>query len=263
MNDTLRQNRGNNKVLSDKERQKQRKNRRKKVIRNRILLGVFSLIVITVLFFTLPFFKIKSYEIKGAAFSDTTILAEAAAGLKGQNILVYSPKNILLSAVQLPYIEKVNISTGINGVATIQITEKKRDYALKVNDRYLLMDRSGFVLEDVSELPADLTELIDIQDMAQPGANIYNNSEKKGIITEFKDLMDLNLSTVHFSTLDVSELKNIKVKYGGWSVELGDKTGFKEKLNQSINILKELKMEDEGVVDLKYQNSPVIKRKQV
>lgn len=265
MNDTqkVNQDRGKNRILTERERQKQRKIRRKKVIRNRIFLGIFTVILLTVLFFTLPFFKIRSYEIKGAAYSDTTQLAEAAAGLKGQNLLIYSPKNILSSAAQLPYIDKVNISTGINGVVTIQVTEKKRDYALKVDGTYLLMDRQGFVLEEISELPGDLTELIDISDKVQPGSSIYSNSEKKGVITEFKDLMDLNLSTIHFSQLDITDLKNIKVKYGGWSVELGDKSGFKDKLNQSINILKGLKMEDEGVVDMKYQNSPVIRKKQV
>ncbi len=240
-----------------------KKNRQKQTLRRRLVYSAVSVILLTGLFFTLPLFKIQSYEIKGTMYSDLGRLSEAATSLKGQNLFFYSAEDLLGEAAQDPYIEKLNISTSITGAAIIQVTEKKREYTLETNDVFLIMDRSGFVLEESLEVPDDVVIVTDTAGRIQPGQKLYKGTAKETLLLEFRRLMDLNLSTIRFDGIDITNLEDIQLKYGGWTVEIGTRDQLQTKMNQAINILKELKADDTGVIDLKFDTAPVIRKKQV
>lgn len=238
-----------------------KKKRRRNAIRRGIFYTVSALILSLILFLALPVFRINSYEIKGTQYSDMTNLNAGAQTLIGKHMFFHSNSELLEYAGRDPFIEKITVHDTIGRKAVIEVTEKKRDWALKSDDSYLIADRHGTVLQKLKVVPEGVTELLDTASAVQVGKSLYKDSDKGKFILQYMDLMDKNTSNIKFSSVDITDMENIRLKYHNWTVELGKPSDLKKVLNQAINILKELKIEESGTVDLKYEGAPYIRKK--
>ena len=145
----------------------------------------------------------------------------------GINMFKYSNKTIENLIKCNPYIENVKVKRAINGVITLNITERKPTYMLKFANAYVDINNQGYMLE-LSETPLELPIIIGFE---TPGEQIKEgNRIIVGDLEKLEDVIKIMNSANEtgisklITTIDIKDKNNYKleltnenkiVKFGG------------------------------------------------
>ena len=212
-----------------------RKSNRK---RNIICFIICLLILIAgaIFIMTTPQFYIKEIEIDGNSKNSVdTYISLTKIDLNTTNIFAISKNSIIKNIKENPYVESVEIKRKLPNKLHIDIQERKVDYQIKYNDKYIYLSRQGYILE-INEKNDEIIKLVGlntINDEIKEGERLKNEDLSKldivlKIVNQFKYNSIENVITV----IDVSNKTNIQIELdnGEKKVYLGDASSLSERI---------------------------------
>ncbi len=245
-------------VLRQTIQAKKRRSRRRLMSSLKIPL---TILIITLVFLFSPLFKIRDVRVEGMENAARPTLEEVAGRQKGRHILFYGKNEILAAAKADPFVKAVTVKADFRGRLLVSIEEHTADYARSDGGSAHILSRQGQVLGTRVVIPAGATLIIDDTALLPPGSFMYGEGPKQDFLVAYKELMDQNTSLIDFERIDLTDPRNIILHSGAWQVEIGAGEDLQHKLNQAINILKQMGGQEPGTIDLKYDAPPVIRPK--
>lgn len=234
-----------------------RKSKQKeRYIRRTIFFLIITLILLIALFLS-PIFKIKKINFKNNYYMNLAKVNKKIEPFIGRSIFIYNKNELINLLKEDPYVEDAKVSAKSNGDLDITVSEFNKDFFIQTTEGYLIVNKNMKILENVSEKPENILEIVDEVSASKVGNNLNLSKEKINYLKEYIDLMNNNTSTVFFSTVDLSNFSDIKMTYKDIQVLMGDERGLKEKLNKAINIIKKPEViSTKGTINLKYDSNP-------
>ncbi len=240
MKNTQHNNSGHQGQLSNNERiinrtnQRRQKNRRKKII-IRTLIGIIFLCVGVILALTL-FFNINKIVISGdKVYSDKEIVD--ASGVNMGDNLIFLSKTALNEEIssELAYVGSVKIKRRLPSTLEIIVTKTDAYMAVASDGYYILLDKNGKVLEKDLETVGENIVLANLGGISsiEVGETIVLKEEK--VFAKLNDVLTEceNVGITEISTIDLSDIYNIKLVYQGRiTLELGETD--KDNLNSKL-----------------------------
>lgn len=227
------------------------------------MLSVFFISALIVLAFKLPYFNIKNVEVQGNKAVSSKMITDISGIFKGNNIFYLNIQKARENILKISYVSNVSIDRKLPDKIIINITERNAHYFVKLDKSYLIIDNDGIILEKRNDLKGlKLTEIIGIKpDNRKIGESILTNSSRSSqieILNTFSDLIERNKSDFTISSIDLSDILDLKVYYGGMCVKLGTKENLESKLNKALNILSLNQLKNaKGYIDVSYDGNPV------
>lgn len=236
--------------------------RRKRIFRKRcLLLMVFLLTLFFTLCFKLPIFNIKNIEVinnKNISKEEVLKLADVYCG---NNIFYVDFNKIKDNILRNPYINKVEINMKLPNTIKINLTERRMEYYVSIDNENLVIDSNGIVVENkksignmkLTKLNGTCTKKFEL------GKELESNDIKKiQAIRDFSKFITTKDNKFRITSIDLADLTDIKVYYNNMCVKIGDTYNLKNKLNKAINILVGINKEGaKGYIDVSYDGSPV------
>lgn len=251
----MKRNISNNKMIM--------KRRKKRQLKRTIMLSVLLISAMIILAFKLPYFNIKNVEIQGNKAVSSKIIADTSGIFKGNNIFYLNIQKARENILKISYVSNVSIYRKLPDKIIINITERNARYFVKLDKSYLIVDNDGIILEKRNDLKGlKLTEVIGVKPADRKiGESIFTNSSRSSqieILNTFSDLIERNKSNNTISSIDLSDILDLKVYYGKMCVKLGTKDNLKSKLNKALNILSLNQLKNaKGYIDVSYEGNPV------
>ena len=231
-----------------------RRSRRKAVIYTPI---AALLIILLVLSGVSVFFRVSNIEVNGTK-KYTADKVVSVSGIKtGDNLIFIDAK---AAAVQiktsLPYLSDVQIEKIIPNKVSINVTESQPMAVISFNGAWWLIDQTARVLDKTnSGTASDKIEVTGVSATAMTVGKqiVVDDSEK----TKLQYLVNV-LSAIEntdimrdVGMIEMSNIGNIRFTYmGRFTVILGNGENTDYKLNLMQNIIKQLKPDEKGKIDL-------------
>ncbi|WP_234119973.1 cell division protein FtsQ/DivIB [Clostridium hydrogenum] len=235
--------------------------RRKKIRRKKVILfGVILVSVLVTLCLKLPYFNIKNIEVHNNSIIDTDTIVRLSQIKKGTNIFYVSLKKNKVNIEQNPYIMNVGISKKLPDTIDITVTERKAAFYAEKDNKYLIIDKNGVVLEEKDNLNGmNLIKLLGFNtNNAKIGKVIpCDDNRKIDVISKLTDIV-INVKNLKITSVDISDVLNLKAYVNNMSIILGRVDGLDSKINKAINIINSENLKDKkGYVDVSFNGNPV------
>lgn len=228
--------------------------------KKRFLLGCFvSFLILTggiIFLVTTPKCYITDIQVEGYnRNSEETYISLTKIELNTTNIFTITKKNIIQNIKENPYVETVQIKRKLPGTLYITVKERTAEYQVLKKEKYIYLDKQGYVLEIGDELK-NKTKIV--------GLECNNNEVVEGQRLENSDLikLDLILKIINqceynnieneITEIDISNKISIKLNIdkGNKIVYLGDASNINERILWLKTILdKEKKNKGEIFID--------------
>lgn len=124
----------------------------KKLNRKKVIISLFILFIIVIAgiiyFLTTPMFNIANIEIIGNnKNSIETYISLSKIELNATNIFAVTKNGITKNVKENPYVESVSIKRKLPNTLLITIQEREVSYQAQYNDKYIYIDKQGYILE--------------------------------------------------------------------------------------------------------------------
>jgi cell division protein FtsQ len=242
-----------------------RKRRQKRAIKRTIILTVLIIAILVTLCLKLSYFNVTAVKIINNSIVNSDEISKLAKVNIGANIFYLNIKNIRTNVLNNPYILKAEVKRKFPNTVVIAVTERQAVFYGKLDDKYLIIDKNGVVLEekvDISNMKLTSLEGFNFQE-AKLGEPIPSENKRKindiGIITE---LIALNSSGIEITSVDLSDVLNTKVNCNNILIKLGS-NNIEDKLNFALNLIKNNNLkEQKGYIDVSFEGTPVVNMEQ-
>lgn len=236
--------------------------RKKKLVKRSILLIIVLVSTLITLCLKLQYFNIKQIII----LNNINVTEDEVIRLSninvGNNIFYINTNNAKKAILKNPYVESLSIRRKLPNVLEISLKERNAlFYNISSNSKNLVIDKTALVLDEKDNI--DGLKLIKLDGFDFKGSQVgkviaYDDNRKIDVLLKISDLILKTNSDIRPSSVDISDLLNIKVFYGSMCVKLGTNDGLENKLNTALNILisKELK-DSKGYIDVSFNGKPV------
>ena len=259
------------KIVSQAERVKN--NRRIRGKRRKIapvfglwLLLIFCCLLAGYFFINSAFFALQYINIDGnIALSDEEIVAQSGLSL-GTNLFRLDAQEATVRIEMYPVVKKVEIKRKMPGTLNVMISERTTVARVIAQDGFIEVDNEGVYLKKITGCGLDQLPVISgviLQEQDNPGTKLNS----PGLTTALKliELMDSSILqnvaeiiAVSPESLALKTVQGVEVRFGK-----------PEELERKIQIMQNLLIQNETIVnsqtveyiDLRYDTSPVIKRK--
>lgn len=237
------------------------KRRRKRIIKRTIMLAILLSAVLVTLCLKLSYFNISTVKVINNNIVNSDEIINLSKVNTGTNIFYADIKNIKTNVLKNPYLLKADIKRKLPDTIIISITEREAFFYSKHDNKFLIIDRNGVVLEekdDISNMNLTSLEGIDLTE-AKIGHSIPGENKRKiESIGLLSDLIALNSSGIDITSVNLSDELNLVVNCKDITVKLGV-DDIKNKLNQAFNIIANNGLkEQKGYIDVSFQGNPVV-----
>lgn len=235
--------------------------RRKRIRRKKIILfGVILISVLVTLCLKLPYFNIKNIEVHNNSIIDSDTIVKLSQIKKGTNIFYVSLKKNKVNIEQNPYIMDVGISKKLPDTIDITVTERKAAFYAEKDNKYLIIDKNGVVLEEKDNLNGmNLIKLLGFNTSSAKIGKVIpcDDNRKIDVISKLTDIV-VNAKDLKITSVDISDVLNLKAYVNSMSIILGRVDGLDSKINKAINIINSENLKDKkGYVDVSFNGNPV------
>lgn len=238
-----------------------KRKKRKKALR-KIILGVFLLAIGVILFmYKAPIFNVKNIVVNGVVTLNESEIKEELQGYIGKNIFMINYKDMKNIIGRNPYVKDLNITrSGINGIRVI-IEENTAAFFIKSGDVKKIISNDLVLLENSSSIDGKkIVELLGVQENGKNlGEVIVDNKYISTILNDFYPIIMEMPEEYMFTSIDVSDITNIKGKIGNVTVLLGDSENLVNKMNLVLNAI-EQGVISKGYINVGFNGTPVIKQ---
>ena len=223
-----------NKMELSKDETIKKGNKRKIIIS--FIISLIILVACLIFLMTTPKFYITNIEIEGnKKNSEETYLSLTKIELNTTNIFSISKKSITKNLKENSYVENVEIKRKLPGTLQITIKEREIAYQAKYNDKYIYLDKQGYILE-ISEESKKTTKLIGLDSTNEgvyEGQRLKNNDLLK-LDTVLKIVNQCKYNSIEntITNIDLSDESDIilNIDNGQKIVYLGDATSLSERI---------------------------------
>lgn len=238
-----------------------RKKRRK--VKKMIALTVFMIGVLVTVCLKASFFDIKNIKIINNKIVSEEEIKNSIELQDGSNIFYFNNKLLIYSIKKNPYIREAKISRKLPSTLVISVEEREAFFYGKKENDYYIFDNEGKVLDIRKSIES--FNLIEVKGINFEGVNTgdkikVSNERAFDFIKEFSNLININESSVKFSSLDITNFLDIKVYSSNMELRIGREDEVKDKLNKAINILEQKKelQQAKGYIDVSFKGNPVV-----
>ena len=196
------------------------------------------IIIISGLIFmmTTPKFYITDIEIEGNNKNSVdTYISLTKIDLNTTNIFAISKKSIIKNIKENSYVDSVEIKRKLPTTLLIKIKEREVAYQTKYNDKYIYLDKQGYVLE-INEERDNTTKLIGLESISEEIREGYRlkNEDLIKLDTILKIINYCKYNSIEnvITSIDISDKSNIvlNVDNGQKTVYLGDASNLSERM---------------------------------
>lgn len=238
-----------------------KKRKRKKKVRNAVLSLILFVSILATLALKLSYFNITVINVTNNKNVTAEEIIKLSNIFKGNNIFYINSSKSKTYITKNPYILDVDIKRKFPSTITINVKEREAGFYCMKDKDFLIIDKSGVVLQEVKELTnPTLVNLMgfDVTNTKVGDTLSCDDKRKLEVIEEITELITSNNSSYSMNAADLSDLLDIKVFYGNMCVKLGTSSNLKEKLNKAINIMSKAELKDaKGYVDVRFNSMPV------
>lgn len=233
-----------------KRAERQRKIRKRR-IRITFFIFIFLLICVGAILSLTVFFPIKNIDISGSSVYSSAELQKASGINIGDNLFVVSGAQVESSLkTRLPYVESIELKRKLPDTLIITVTDADKYACYSTDGKNYLVSRSGWVLEEIAEVPADVFAVIGANISCEVGSKAEFSEENSetlvNTIADSAETLGLKLNSVDIgSSVDLT----LKVE-GRFNVNLGTSNNLEEKLKHLKGMIKTMSEEQSGRINL-------------
>lgn len=251
---------------SNKKSVKKTSNKSKK--KNKIikyLILILLLIILIILFMMSSLFNIKEIKV----VNNNKIQSEEIINLstlKINNNMFKTTNKIIRNNVKTnAYIENVKIKRSINGVVTLDITERKPTYMLKFANAYVYINNQGYMLE-MSETPLELPTITGFEtpteEIKEGNRLIVEDLKKLEDVIKIMNAISENTLSATIDNIDITDKTNYKLTINSENkiINFGEATNINVKLLKIEEIIQKEKGK-EGEIYFQNSEKTVFKEK--
>lgn len=251
---------------SNKKSVKKTSNKSKK--KNKIikyLILILLLIILIILFMMSSVFNIKEIKV----VNNNKIQSEEIINLstlKINNNMFKTTNKIIRNNVKTnAYIENVKIKRSINGVVTLDITERKPTYMLKFANAYVYINNQGYMLE-MSETPLELPTITGFEtpteEIKEGNRLIVEDLKKLEDVIKIMNAISENTLSATIDNIDITDKTNYKLTINSENkiINFGEATNINVKLLKIEEIIQKEKGK-EGEIYFQNSEKTVFKEK--
>lgn len=237
--------------------------RRKKIrIKRYITIIVILIAVVVTLCLKLSYFNIKDIKVLNNRNIGSEEIKKLSQINLGENIFYLNLRKSRTAILSNPYILKADIKRKLPNKINIYVEERTAVFYVKQNEKYLVIDEKGIVLEEKNSINGmKLIKLEGFEGKNYKVGEVLDNSDvrKLKIINDITKLIkSLKYGIPEPSIVDIKDLTDIKLYYGNIMIKIGTSDELQEKINKAINILVDNKLIDKkGYIDVSFKGSPV------
>lgn len=247
-------------VRENNELIKRRKNKRK--LKKTIIFIIFLISLFFTLLFKAPYFNITNVEVVNNKIMSNDDIIKSSGIELGKNIFYINKKSYIDSIKTNPYVLNVEIKRKFPSTILIKVQERVPSYYIQISDSFYILDDESRLLEVKKELIND--ELIKLEGLELSNIALGDNllpidDRRLQWLEEYVKLMKYNTSSIKFTSIDLSDLLNVKLYHHNMKIIIGTLDDLKTKLNKAINILSYENIKDsKGYIDISFNGNPVV-----
>lgn len=239
-----------------------RKRRKKKRIKRNILLLLMMSSITVTLGLKLSYFNITNIIVKNNKNVTIDEIKKLSGVNVGNNIFYINLKKSKTNILSNPYILGVEVKRKLPNAINISVQEREAIFYNVRNNKYLIIDTNGIVLEeknDINNMKLIKMEGFDFQNSKLGKSIDEKNNRKIKALKTIGELLFRNNSEFSPSSIDLGNVMDIKIYYGDICVKLGDEDNLEKKINTAVNILRqgEMKNAKKGYIDVSFNGNPV------
>jgi len=214
------------------------------------------------------FFKIQSVNVTGDDIYNAETIT-AASGLNvGENMFRTSKKDIAAKIeTALPYVESVQIKRSPTGKVTLNVTAAKAELAVDCGESYLLLSKSGKILEDgVVSINEDVATVVaSALTCLTPGETVaFENEQDAQTLVNIKSVIN-EKQLEKITEINITDYSSVILTYDmRITLEIGTAAGFGEKTDFIKATLDKLNSDEpnfEGNIDFTVENKAFVNEK--
>lgn len=135
---------------------KKRRRKKRKIKYMRILIALIILLGLIFAFLRSPIFKIRDIKVSGNSKVETETILAASNLTTEENYIFLNKDKIESRLTGITFIESAKVKRGFPLKVTIEVTERKPASTLQISNKYLLIDKYGYVIDESETLLLNL-----------------------------------------------------------------------------------------------------------
>ncbi|MCM8711008.1 FtsQ-type POTRA domain-containing protein [Clostridium sp. SYSU_GA19001] len=238
------------------------KRRRKRTIRRSIIFSLLLISTLITLCLKLSYFNVSNIIVRNNNIISKDEIIAISKIKEGTNIFYMNLNKIRTNVLSIPYILKAEVSRKLPNTIVITVEEREAVFYINADKKKLIIDKQGIVLEereDISNMQLTNLQGFDFE-IAEVGKLIpCDDSRKISFISLITDLITSNSSGIKITSVDLTDIFNIKTYSGDLCIKLGDSNDLKDKLNLALNIINNNNLNGKiGYIDVSFKGNPVV-----
>ncbi|MBQ2896921.1 MAG: FtsQ-type POTRA domain-containing protein [Clostridia bacterium] len=224
--------------------------RKKRAARNRFICFLAVIAVIT--FMMTPVFNIKWIDVTGNEKTKFGEIVKASGVDYEQNIFRLNIKKSKAQVKKIAYIDEVSIARHLPGGVMIKVTERVPVACIKYANGYMLIDKTGRLLETVKE-QLNFPEIVGIKLAKQKAGETLKTTDEQRIVAmgELLDTLKEHELLERTSLINIKNADNVTfIIDGNKTVKTGGNYRLDYKLKMLEATVSELSRSEAGVIDL-------------
>ncbi len=229
--------------------------------RLRVLVAVVLLLALTGTAWLLlrsPLLDVDTISIGGAQRTDPAAIWRASGVRSGVAMVDVDESRAARKVEALPWVAEAAVRRHWPNEVSITVTERSALAALRRQDSvgWVLLDASGRVLEQVSEVPAGLVPIEGIAAAASPGTLVAGPHDALRLAAALSEQLAGRVAAIRVMPTGELELQLA----GGGTVRLGAPSDLDRKLSAAETMLASVDSRGLAVLDVRIPASPVLTR---
>jgi cell division protein FtsQ len=229
---------------------------RRRLRRLLLLVAAAALLVVGYLLTRSPLLDVDHVRVEGAQHTDVDVLLTASRVRRGAPMTDVDLKAARKNLTARPWIDSVRVTRHWPGTVTIRVVERQASAVVHAQGTWVVVDRTGRVLDQPAAPPADLAVI----ELDAPAAAPATTQEGLGAQLSVAELLTPDLRAWVTAIL-APDPDNVELRLqGGIRVLLGSQVHLSDKIVDLATVLTRVDLRDLETIDLKVVHSPVLTR---
>lgn len=236
--------RNNTKIKKNKNNENIIKNKNRKVKLTISIVLLFILIGGTIYYLTTPKFNITDIVVYGNSQNSVeTYISLSKLNLNSTNIFAFTKKGVINNIKENAYVEDAQIKRKLPSTVKIYITERVEAYQAKYLDKYLYIDKQGYMLQisdEKKDIPV-IDGLTSISSSIKIGSRLNNDDLiKLDTVLKIMNYCKYNSEENKITMIDLNNASDYILYFEEEEkkVYLGNSSNITEKMDLAMKIMK-------------------------
>lgn len=197
------------------------------------------------------FFPIENITAGGSKIYTGEQIIDACGVSQGDNLFTFTQKEIGEKIRKtLPYVKSINVKRRLPGSVEITVSDAAEYACYKINEKYFVADKTGFVLNEYDSVPENVFEIRANGVKCKVGSYAeYTDSETEKTVSQLIDT--LVSSKIHINYIDVTDTLAVTAKVENrFVVQFGTVNNLDKKTAHLAGMIKKIDSQKTGKINL-------------